>query len=143
MSGWLTRLDHPGETARLGPLEWRVLEAMWTRGASATVPDLHREFPGSAYSTIMTTMDRLFHKGLLHRVKRGRGYHYEPRISRQAFEASRASGALQAAIKAAAGTELSPLLTLFVDAVAEHPELLTQLEEAIRAKRAAIDDKPT
>jgi len=143
MTRWLERLDLPGETARLGPLEWRVLEAMWSRGTSATVPDLHRAFPDSAYSTIMTTMDRLFQKGLLDRVRRGRGYAYQAKVSRHEMEFARASGALRAALQAADRTELTPLLSLLVETVSAHPQLLDELEKAIVARRSELENSPS
>src|SRR5262245_33685789 len=42
--------------AFLGPLEIRVLESLWRRGASSSVRDLEEDFPGSAYTTLMTTL---------------------------------------------------------------------------------------
>ncbi len=41
----------------LGPLEWRVLDALWARGAAATVRELQPEFSDIAYTTLMTTLD--------------------------------------------------------------------------------------
>jgi hypothetical protein len=42
----------------LGPLEHRVMEALWRRG-EANVRDVHGEFgDGVAYTTVMTTLDR-------------------------------------------------------------------------------------
>ena len=56
---------------RLGPLEERVLDALWTRGCPCSVRDLHPLFPAVAYTTLMTTMDRLHRKGVLAREKHG------------------------------------------------------------------------
>ena len=56
----------------LGPLEVTVMEILWARG-EANVRDvvdrLHRPL---AYTTIMTTLDRLYKKGLLARRKSDR-----------------------------------------------------------------------
>ena len=63
---------------QLGPFERQVLEELWAHG-SATVRELledgkiHR-----AYNTVMTTMDRLYKKGLLGRVAEGRAFRYTP-----------------------------------------------------------------
>jgi predicted transcriptional regulator len=43
-----------------GPLEIRVLSALWARHTPACVRDLQPQFPGVAYTTLMTTLDRLF-----------------------------------------------------------------------------------
>ena len=50
-----------------GPLERRVLDALWSRSAPACVRDIQPDFPGVAYTTLMTTLDRLFRKGTLRR----------------------------------------------------------------------------
>src|SRR5271169_4338455 len=62
----------PSSTARLGPLEQRLLEALWSRG-SATVRELMDDGDAArdhkiAYTTVMTTLDRLYKKKLLSRV---------------------------------------------------------------------------
>ncbi len=43
-----------------GPLEIRVLDALWARDVPSCVKDLLPDFPGVAYTTLMTTLDRLF-----------------------------------------------------------------------------------
>ena len=44
-----------------------MLEALWARDTPACVRDLQPQFPGVAYTTLMTTLDRLFRKGTLTR----------------------------------------------------------------------------
>ena len=41
--------------------------------------DLQPQFPGVAYTTLMTTLDRLFREGTLTRVKSGRAFYYTPK----------------------------------------------------------------
>jgi predicted transcriptional regulator len=51
--------------AALGSLERQVLEKLWAFGREVTVRELQETFGGSlAYTTLMTTMDRLFKKRL-------------------------------------------------------------------------------
>ena len=69
--------------AVFGPLEMRVLEALWSRGTPACVRDIQPQFPGVAYTTLMTTLDRLFRKGTLQREKSGRAFYYSPKASQQ------------------------------------------------------------
>ena len=60
--------------AQLGPLEQRVLDVVWSLG-TATVREVVRDGRlWQTYPTIMTTMDRLFKKGLLTRVPEGRAF---------------------------------------------------------------------
>ena len=124
-----------------GPLEWRVLEALWKHGQEASVRDLQPRFSDIAYTTLMTTLDRLHRKGVLDRTKRGRAFCYAPRHSRPELESSLAAGALRAAI---AGDEASlrPLMSFFVDAVGDRDrDLLKELEALIRARRAELGQK--
>ena len=57
--------------AGLGPLEARLLELLWARPRAATVRELQRACAGLAYTTIMTTLDRLYRKRLLLRHRAG------------------------------------------------------------------------
>jgi predicted transcriptional regulator len=67
---------------RLGPLEQRVLDALWARRGNARVKDLQPSFPEIAYTTLMTTLDRLHRKGLVERVLERRAFAYRARLTR-------------------------------------------------------------
>jgi len=142
MTAWLARFRNPAaNAARLGPLEWRVLEALWSRTAPASVRDLQPAFGEIAYTTLMTTLDRLFRKGVLGRTKQGRAFFYTPRLTRQEFESGRAADALRVALEGNSA-DLGPLLSFFVEAVGERDhELLEELESIVRARRAELDRK--
>jgi predicted transcriptional regulator len=72
--------------SRLGPLEQQVLSVLWQRG-SATVHEVikHGEVRRE-YNTVMTTLDRLYKKGLLDRTiePHSRAFRYVPRHRTQA-----------------------------------------------------------
>jgi len=120
----------------LGPLERRVLDALWRRAAPATVRDLQPAFPDIAYTTLMTTLDRLHRKHVLARTKVGRAFVYAPMESRAAFDSHRATRELLAAVERG-GASATPVLSCFVDALGNHDEaLLTELETLVRARRA-------
>ena len=120
----------------LGPLEWRVLDALWTRDAPATVRDLQPEFGGIAYTTLMTTLERLYRKQVLTRTRDGRAFVYAPRESRAAFDSGRATQELLAAV-GRGGPSPTPVLSCFVDSLGKHDEaLLAELEALVRARRA-------
>ncbi len=63
------------------PLEAEVMRILWER-KSATVREVWQELRAQgkrlAYTTVMTVMARLHEKGILHRVKEGKGYRYFP-----------------------------------------------------------------
>jgi predicted transcriptional regulator len=122
----------------LGPLEVSVMEVVWQFGTSNVrdvVQHLDREL---AYTTVMTTMDRLYKKGLLDRVKCDRAFLYSARVSKHEWERQRTDDLLAGFL---AGTEPSRelLLSCLVDAVGEHdPNLLDQLESKIQSKRRKL-----
>ena len=119
---------------RLGPLESRVLDALWSQGCPCSVRDLQPAFPGVAYTTLMTTLDRLHRKGVLARVKQGRAFVYAPHQSRERFQAARASGSFTPLL--ADRQHAGALLSFFVDAVGDQDQtLLDELERLIREKR--------
>jgi predicted transcriptional regulator len=123
-----------------GPLELRVLEALWSRREEGSVRDLLASFPGVAYTTLMTTLDRLHKKGFLARRRAGRAFRYVPVTSREGLEASLAAETLDAIVGSLSGPgAMRPLVTCFVDAVSRTDELaLDHLEEALRARRRAL-----
>ena len=66
----------------LTPLELDIMKAVW-RTPPITVRDVQEAIrPGRhlAYTTVMTIMDRLYHKGSLKRTLQARSYLYEPAI---------------------------------------------------------------
>jgi len=82
--------------AFLGPLEATVMETIWTaKKKPITVREIHEVLKKNkkiAYTTVMSTMDRLFEKGLLDRkIEKGRGglfYIYWPPLEKQSFQKS-------------------------------------------------------
>ncbi len=125
--------------AFFGKLELRVLETLWRRGDAATVRDVQAVFPSTAYTTLMTTLDRLHRKGVLNREKCGRAFLYRPRYSREELRVDLAENALGAIL----GPDMSarPLLSFLVDAVSRQDEaLLDELERLVREKRRAAGD---
>ncbi len=72
---------------RLTKLELRIMEALWTKGASC-IREIQEAFPASgrpAYTTIQTTVYRMEAKKVLRRVKKISHAHiFEATISREA-----------------------------------------------------------
>jgi len=121
----------------LGPLEIRVLESLWRSDEERTVRGILERFPDLAYTTVMTTLDRLFKKGLLERSLVDRAYRYRPRFERRELERRIAKGAIEGLLRSAQSrTAVRPILSTFVDAVSQRDrQLLRELEKLIRDKR--------
>jgi predicted transcriptional regulator len=128
-----------GLAAVFGTLELRVLEAMWARGGEANVRDMLDAFPNAAYTTLMTTMDRLHRKGVLERRRDGRAFVYRTVSSREAMESGLVARALEPLLKSASA---QPVLSCLVDEVSRHDEkLLDELERLVREKRRQQGDR--
>ena len=126
-----------GERLELGPLERQVLEVLWKRKRAATVRSVQPSFPRLAYTTLMTTLDRLYRKGLLRRFRLGRAFGYEPRCSRDELFGQMVSG--QVADLMAACGDSTLLLSTLVQAVGHtDAELLDELEALVRAERERL-----
>ena len=119
----------------LGPLERQLLDLVYELG-TATVRDALPRVPHLAYTTVMTTLDRLHRKGFLQRAALGRAFTYSPSRSRQALHAAFAAQAIAEAI-GGPGLDPSPVLSSFVDQVGQYDErLLDELERLVRDARA-------
>jgi len=122
-----------GLASHFGALELRVLDAVWRHGKEVSVRDIHPDFPGSAYTTLMTTLDRLHRKGVLERRKVGRAFAYRAVSSRQELESGLVTKALQSVLK---GASAQPILSFFVEEVSRQDDrLLDELERLVREKR--------
>ena len=117
----------------LGALETEVMDAVWREGGEMRVRDVHARFqPRLAYTTVMTTMDRLFKKGLLDRRRDGRAFVYTARVTRRQLVLDAGAGLIRGLID----SEGEPALSFLVDAVTESDrELLERLERLVREKK--------
>lgn len=124
----------------LGRLERRALEEIWRRGETS-VREIYVSFDEKiAYTTLMTTLDRLYKKQLLSRRKDGRAFLYSPLVTREEFEHGIAADVIDGLLdRGAHGAE--PVLACIVDAVSEHDrELLDELDRLIREKRQTLEE---
>jgi len=109
-----------------------VMDVLW-RGEPATVREVARRLgKRRAYTTVMTTLDRLHRKGLVARAKEGNAFRYRAALTRDQFH--------RALVESAVSTLLSkstdPVLAGFVDAAVSVDEKnLARLERLIAKKR--------
>jgi predicted transcriptional regulator len=129
----------------LGPLERDVMKFVWNRfelGSEASVRDVYLAFNERlAYTTLMTTLDRLYKKGLLERRKDGRAFYYSPRQTSQEFSRNTTRRVIDKLIGSNEhGVE--PVLACIVDAVSDRDrELLDELDRLIDEKRRTLPAK--
>ena len=119
--------------AALGALETQVMDEVWSHGGELRVRDVHAAFQARlAYTTVMTTMDRLYKKGLLERRKEGRAFLYRARLTRQQLVLSAGAGLIRGLLE----SEGEPALSFLVDAVTDRDRaMLDRLERLVREKK--------
>lgn len=122
--------------AQLGPLEQRLLEEIWTRGHATVRELLQHANLHIAYTTVMTTLDRLYKKRLLTRVAEGRAFRYSPAITQEEMQRAAAGRAIRQLLES--GSASLPLSYL-VEAVTEHDiQLLDELQQLVEQKRREL-----
>jgi len=92
------RPERTGIRAPLGDLELAVMRHVWACGeqgcsGSEVQRILERERP-VALTTVLTTLDRLSQKGILHRQREGKAYVYRPALTEQQLEQRIVDGVL-------------------------------------------------
>ena len=108
---------------RLGELEQQVIGVLWTDlGTEMTVRQVAEHFPDHAYTTVLTILDRLEHKGMVRRIRGGRAHRYVATGSREAYAATLMREALGSA------PDPDAVLVHFAESVSpEEAELLRQI----------------
>lgn len=108
------------------------MELLWRSGALA-VRDVVKQLGATlAYTTIMTTLDRLYKKGLLAREKDGNAYLYRASLTRDDFHRRVAEQTVASLL----AKSHDPVLAGFVDAaVTSDARNLARLERLIAERR--------
>lgn len=122
----------------LGPLEVEVMEVVWSSGTSNVRDVAKRMRRELAYTTVMTTLDRLYKKGMLTRKMIDRAFIYTAKITQEQWERRRA-GEMMAGFLTGSAESRQVLLSFLVDAVGSHDAmLLDELEDKIQRKREEL-----
>lgn len=116
-------------------LEYAVLALLWELRV-ASVRELHERLgipAGHVYTTTAKVVDRLREKGLIARRREGNAFVYSPAVDRGEVERVRARHLVSRFL----GTAPHAAVAALVEAVDEFdPELLEELEQAIKTKRS-------
>jgi predicted transcriptional regulator len=127
----------PSEVASfaLGKLERQVLDEAWRRG-EVSVRDIYLAFNETiAYTTLMTTLDRLYKKRILDRRKDGRAFLYSPAFSREEFEHGIREDVIDGLLEHG-DDGIQPVLACIVDTISERDrELLDELDRLVQEKK--------
>lgn len=139
----LRGFKRPREVASLalGKLERQVLCEAWKQ-REVSVRDVYLAFGESvAYTTLMTTLDRLFKKKLLTRRKDGRAFLYLPAVSPEELDQGIREDVIDGLLGYGAEA-VQPVLACIVDAVSERDiEALDELDRLIQKKRQELKQR--
>ena len=126
----------------LGPLEQQLLQELWSRG-SATVRELLADGQiRQAYTTVMTTVDRLYKKGMLDRAAEGRAFRYTPRQTPGELQRIAAFEGIRQFLGSAGAAALP--LSYLVEALSTHDaQLLDELQLLVETKRRELQSRKT
>jgi BlaI family transcriptional regulator, penicillinase repressor len=124
----------------LGPFEQQLLQELWARG-SATIRELIADGNiRQAYTTVMTTVDRLYKKGLLTRVAEGRAFRYTPRHSPEELQRVKALESIRQLL--GSGDPSALPLSYLVEALSTHDaQLLDELQRLVERKRRELREQ--
>ena len=96
------RSGKKGLELRLHDLESTIMDVVWSKqlvsfavGDVLAILEKQRDI---AYTTVMTTVTRLYEKGILERERDGKRYLYSPKLTREEFMESTAREVLDAAV---------------------------------------------
>ncbi len=132
------RSGKKGLEIRLHDLEATIMDVVWSKElVSFAVSDVLAVLEKQrdiAYTTVMTTLTRLYEKGILKRERDGKRYLYSPRLTREEFLHSTAREVLD---KAVGGHQAMAMLAEKVSEASAGQ--LDDLEALIQKRREELD----
>ena len=139
MRGIRIRPDEKGLRTALFDLEADIMQVVWKKNwPEFTVADVHRELQRRreiAYTTVMTTISRLFDKELLDRRRDGKRYVYASRLSQSEFHKAMTRKVMNSLTKLTTGDAIALLVDRVSDADKDE---LRQIEALIRKRRKEL-----
>ncbi len=124
--------DHTVLRLVLGPLETQVMEVLWACGECRAREVMERLDRNLAYTTIMSTLDRLFRKNLVSRRLCDRAYIYSPLITCQEW-IDRVARDVVAKLLAGPQTSREVLVACLLEAAGDREDLiLREIERRFR-----------
>ena len=134
-------MQSPPQYFELGPLEKEVMYAVWTGGpgnVNEIASHLGRKL---AYSTVMTTLARLYKKGHLHCDTAKRAFVYSARLGKDDWRRNRTCELIRHWLTGSWECQ-NMLLSCFIDIMGRYdPNLLDELEAEIQRKREELSDE--
>ena len=129
------------KTPKISEAEWEVMKVLW-KTSPKTANDIVEELKGKTHwkrETIRTLINRLVQKKALGFEKKGRQYHYFPKVTE--VEGIRAEA--ESFVKRIGGGSIEPMLAAFVEEKQLSTEKIARLKRILSQAGAAGEDKKT
>ncbi|MHC4206264.1 MAG: BlaI/MecI/CopY family transcriptional regulator [Planctomycetota bacterium] len=127
------------KTPRISEAEWEVMKVLW-KTSPRTANEIVKELTGKTRwkrETIRTLINRLVQKKVLGFEKKGRQYHYFPRVT----EAEGIKTEAESFVKRIGGGSIEPMLAAFVEEKQLSAEKVARLRQILSEAEAAGNDK--
>ena len=124
---------------RISEAEWEVMKVLW-KSSPRTANEIVEELKGKTNwkrETIRTLINRLVQKKALGFEKKGRQYHYFPRVT----EAEGIKAEADSFVKRIGGGSIEPMLAAFVEEKQLSAEKIARLKSILNQTEAAGEDE--
>ena len=124
---------------RISEAEWEVMKVLW-KTSPRTANEIVDELKGKTRwkrETIRTLINRLVQKKAIAFEKKGRQYHYFPRVT----EAEGIKAEAESFVKRMGGGSIEPMLAAFVEEKQLSPEKIERLKRILSKAEAASEEK--
>ena len=127
------------KTPRISEAEWEVMKVLW-KTSPMTANEIVEELKGKTRwkrETIRTLINRLVQKKALSFEKKGRRYHYFPRIT----EAEGIKAEAESFVRRIGGGSIEPMMAAFVEEKQLSAEKIARLRKILSQAEAAGEDE--
>src|SRR4030042_409474 len=117
------------KTPRISEAEWEVMKVLW-KTSPRTANEIVKELTGKTHwkrETIRTLINRLVQKKAIAFQKKGRQYHYFPRVT----ESEGIKAETKSFVKRIGGGSIEPMLAAFVEEKQLSPEKIARLRQIL------------
>ena len=127
------------KTPRISEAEWEVMKVLW-KTSPRPANEIVKELTGKTHwkrETIRTLINRLVQKKAIAFQKKGRQYHYFPRVT----ESEGIKAEAESFVKRIGGGSIEPMLAAFVEEKQLSPEKIARLKRILNQAEAAGEDE--
>lgn len=116
-----------------------IMEVLWTNGECSVREVVHQMHRPIAYTTVMTTLDRLFKKDVVRRRMHDRAYIYSPRSSREQWRETVVRDVIAKLPVGADSSHDLLLVCLLKTLLEQQPQFLEKLNRQISSSDSKLD----